>query len=908
MVRFVEDNRRNISIKRIIIIVFILAMLVSISSIGYLIFTNWFSSARQITESIAEDINESIYNQIYAFMHGPDQINEVNHRIIENGILDLSDEKQRDKFFVGVLSSQHDEIYSFSYGTVNGEYYGARRKENGVIEIMRNNAATGGNSWYYSVNEDLTAGELVVQAGKFDPRTRAWYKAAVEAGSPTFSSIYKHFVMDDLTVSTAWPVYNKAGELQGVLGTHMLLSGIGSYLEDTIHDYNGYAIIVEKNTGSLIANSMKIDNFTVLLDGTLKRYNIGEVGNSDIQQVYEYYKSSHDPHFVYKGEKEKLLVNIRENQMEGFDWVVITAIPEGLYMTNVVESIHLTVLLVVLFLVLSLIIYNFVTGRLLKPMDDLLKVSASLSSGDLSKRVEVVRNDEIGSISESLNKVADKMQFLINNLEANVKERTKELHKANMTLEENKDHLQLILDSSAEAIYGIDTDGKCTFCNISCIKMLGYNSPEELLGKNMHLQIHHNRRDGEPFPIEECKIFKSIRQGKGFEADDEVFWRADGTYFDVEYHSYPQISNGKVVGGVITFMDITDRKKREEEIQYLSCHDTLTGLKNRRCFEENFIKIDIPDNLPLSLIFADINGLKMTNDIFGHSAGDELIRKSSEILMQSCREKDVIARVGGDEFIILLPQTNKENSEKILSRIKSEFLNARVAAIKCSISLGIDTKIYAEQSLEEIMANAENAMYKDKTMNRESVNKDIIDTIVETLHSKSAREKQHSIAVSELCGEVGFSLHLPEPEISKLKRAGFLHDIGKIILDESILSKETLTEEELEKIRQHSVVGYRILNLFDDTLDLAEYVYSHHERWDGNGYPRGLKGEKIPLISRIISITETYDRVLNKGDFSITERRRAAIKVIKEGGGKRFDPQIAELFAQKKHDLTIIFQ
>ena len=341
-------------------------------------------------------------------------------------------------------------------------------------------------------------------------------------------------------------------------------------------------------------------------------------------------------------------------------------------------------------------------------------------------------------------------------------------------------------------------------------------------------------------------------------------------------------------------MDITERKKREETIQYLSRHDTLTGLYNRMYFEESLIEIDIPDNLPLSVIFADINGLKMTNDIFGHIAGDELIKKSAEILVQSCREDDIIARVGGDEFIILLPKTNRENAEKVVSRIKTRFSTARVEAIKCSISLGSDTKVSLEQSLEEIRSNAENAMYKDKVMNRRTINKDIIYTIIDTLHSKHPEEKRHSITVSELCGEVGAALHLSKSEINKLKRAGYLHDIGKITLDDNILYKERLTDEEHEIMQQHSATGYRILSLFDDKLDLAEYIYSHHEMWDGSGYPRGLKGEQIPFIPRIISIVETYGRMLNREKLP----KKAAIKVIQEGIGKQFDPEIAELFVQ----------
>lgn len=454
----------------------------------------------------------------------------------------------------------------------------------------------------------------------------------------------------------------------------------------------------------------------------MERYDISKVQNSDIQEAYAQYKTNLGPNFFYEGKNQNLYINVDEIHMAGLDWVVVSAIPEGYLITPAVQSIRLAAILSVLFLVLSFFAYTVITGRLLKPMRTLLQTADALSFGDLTKRINIVRNDEIGQISESFNKVANEMQFLVNNLEATVKERTKELQKTVSTLDENKSQLQLILDSAAEAIYGIDTYGNCTFCNISCIKMLGYSNQSELLGKNMHWQIHHTRRDGTPLPAEECKIFKAFAQGQGTHVDDEVFWRADGTSFDVDYYSYPQVKNGEIIGAVVTFMDISDRKQKEAEIQYLSCHDTLTGLHNRRCFEEHREKIDNPENLPLSVIFADINGLKMTNDIFGHAAGDELIKKSSEILQQVCRQNDVVARVGGDEFIILLPNTTKENADKILDRIKSGFADARVEAIKCSIALGLDTKQSPDQLLDEIMANAENAMYKDKTMNRKSIN------------------------------------------------------------------------------------------------------------------------------------------------------------------------------------------
>jgi putative nucleotidyltransferase with HDIG domain len=189
-------------------------------------------------------------------------------------------------------------------------------------------------------------------------------------------------------------------------------------------------------------------------------------------------------------------------------------------------------------------------------------------------------------------------------------------------------------------------------------------------------------------------------------------------------------------------------------------------------------------------------------------------------------------------------------------------------------------------------------MYIDKLTNRKFENKHIIDNIIETLHSRSAAEKQHSETVGELCAEIGAALGLPENEISKLRRAGYLHDIGKIIMDESSLVKDVLSEHEKEKVRQHPAVGFRILNLFDDTLDLAEYVYGHHEKRDGSGYPRGLAGEQIPLGSRIISVVEICERMLRRGDLPPEERQRRAIEEIREGAGTRYDPKIAELFVR----------
>ena len=329
--------KKAISIKWIITLVFVLAMLLTTVGIGFLLLTSWLSSAEETAERITADLGENIYQQISSFLHLPDQINAANQKIIESGILNLNDEKELDRFFVGVLSSLNEEIYSFSLGTVRGEYYGARRNEKGVIEVMRSNQRTGGNSWYYSVNEDLTAGSLVMKAGLFDPRTRPWYQEAVKAGGPTFSPVYKHFIMDDLTVSCSKPIYIR-GELQGVLGIHLLLSRIGTYLEETIRNYNGYALIIEKDTGALIANSLGLANYSSR-EGSLKRTLISEIDIQSISGIYEQYSGNPQPHFIYKS-TEELHVNVQEIKLAGLDWLIISAIPRSLYLARVHKSMR----------------------------------------------------------------------------------------------------------------------------------------------------------------------------------------------------------------------------------------------------------------------------------------------------------------------------------------------------------------------------------------------------------------------------------------------------------------------------------------------------------------------------------------------------------------------------------------
>lgn len=474
--------------------------------------------------------------------------------------------------------------------------------------------------------------------------------------------------------------------------------------------------------------------------------------------------------------------------------------------------------------------------------------------------------------------------------------KNRELKEANKALAENKNHLRLILDSTAEAIFGVDMENKCTFCNACCLDILGMKNEAEIIGKDVHNLIHSKRIDGSPLPRTECNIIRTCMEGMAIHSEDEVFWRPDGTSFSVEYNSFPQYKDGEVIGAVVTFIDNTLKKMHEQKIAYYSSHDSLTGLLNRSYFESMLRNLDNKKNLPISVIMGDLNGLKLTNDIFGHVAGDELLVKTAKILKETCREEDIIARLGGDEYIILLPKTKISHAMQIIGRIHDALSKENVNALKCSMSLGCDTKIDASKSIKATIKNAENQMYKEKTLNRHKINSDMMNAVIMLLYRKNEREEEHSEAVSDWCRSIGEAIGLSETEIAKLRSAGFLHDIGKICIPDKILSKkgERTREEEIEYM-QHPIIGYRIMNLFDNTLNLAEGVFSHHEQWDGKGFPRGLKGGEIPLMARIIAVADRYDNLLNNHQGHALSRSEAAAQLKKEAG-IRLDPNLIDVF------------
>ncbi|PKM68636.1 MAG: c-di-GMP phosphodiesterase [Firmicutes bacterium HGW-Firmicutes-2] len=340
-----------------------------------------------------------------------------------------------------------------------------------------------------------------------------------------------------------------------------------------------------------------------------------------------------------------------------------------------------------------------------------------------------------------------------------------------------------------------------------------------------------------------------------------------------------------------------DLKESEEKLQYLSTHDHLTGLYNRRYYEQQLKELDTKENLPLSIIMFDLNGLKLVNDSFGHDMGDVLLKKAGETIKKACRYEDIIARIGGDEFVLMLPKTSRRDTIKIANHIKELTSKEIVSNIELSISYGYDTKEMEDQSISEIAVNAENHMYKHKLFERTSIRSKTIELIMNTLFEKSNSEELHSNRVSNICQAIAVEMDLDQNTVNQMRVVGLMHDIGKIGVDEEILNKaESLTSSERVDIEKHPEIGWRLLSSTNEFSEIAQFVIHHHEKWDGTGYPDGIKGEAIQIEARIIAVAEAYAAMTSERNFDKKLSKKEALRELVRCSGTHFDPTVVEVF------------
>jgi len=350
-----------------------------------------------------------------------------------------------------------------------------------------------------------------------------------------------------------------------------------------------------------------------------------------------------------------------------------------------------------------------------------------------------------------------------------------------------------------------------------------------------------------------------------------------------------------------------ERKRTEERIKHLSFHDSLTGLYNRAYFEEELKRMNNPRYHPLSIISLDINGLKVINDTFGHDQGDKLLQHLTSLLTSISRKGDIIARVGGDEFAILLPSTSSQVALDFCQRIRKVCLKDDIepAYLKVNLALGHVTQEGEYKDINTLLKEVDQNMYRDKLFSAKSKEKHLLDSFSMILAERDSHTEDHAKRLQGLALALGKRVGLTEYQLNNLKLLALLHDIGKIGIPDNILFKTyTLTPSEWEKMKAHPQIGYRMAKNIPDFATIAHEILYHHEHWDGSGYPEGLKGEEIPLLSRIISIVDAYDVMQSRRPYKGAVSKAKALEEVKRYAGTQFDPQLVEIFLKMVKNKT----
>lgn len=467
-----------------------------------------------------------------------------------------------------------------------------------------------------------------------------------------------------------------------------------------------------------------------------------------------------------------------------------------------------------------------------------------------------------------------------------------------MDLSREKMLLETTLTSVGDGVISTDNKGNIVFLNKVGEALTGWTQ-EAARGKpieEVFIIVNEYTREKNENIVE-----KVLASGKVEElANHTVLIAKDGSERPIEDSAAPIIQeNGKIAGVVLVFRDFSEKKQKQEEIEFLSYHDQLTGLYNRRFYEEELIRLDVEKSLPLTIVMGDVNGLKLVNDSFGHVMGDQLLKKVAEVLKKSCRSCDIIARLGGDEFVIILPNTDDTGAEKIIKRIKELSLRENVAGINLSVSVGYDIKKNEYESIGDVFKSAEDQMYRNKLSVSSSMRSKTIDLIMSTLYEKNTREMLHSKRVGEICEAIALNLNFSKDDVNQIRIAGLMHDIGKIGVDENILNNpQKLNYDEWKEMKKHPEIGYRILSSVNEFSEIADYVLEHQEKWNGKGYPRGLKGQEISVQARIIAIADAYDAMTSERTYFKALSEEEAIHEIKRCADTQFDPAIAKLFVE----------
>lgn len=461
-------------------------------------------------------------------------------------------------------------------------------------------------------------------------------------------------------------------------------------------------------------------------------------------------------------------------------------------------------------------------------------------------------------------------------------------------MRENEALLRRITDNMLDMISLCDGGGIVRYASPSHKSIVGH-APDVLIGRPAFDFVH---------PDDLNKVMETFQTGISNASPVRSliyrYMHADGRYLWLESHgSLLFDANEIITGAVICTRDITQRREAEEKLKYLSLHDPVTGLYNRVYFEQEMRRLGDGRHNPVGIIISDVDGLKLVNDTLGHGSGDKMLVAVAGVINNTFRKSDMIARIGGDEFAILLPKSDEKVVARAVQRIRDaiEKYNIDNPEIPLSVSIGYSVGNKIPVNMDELFKEADNNMYREKLYHSQSTRSAIVQTLLKALKERDFITNEHVCCLQDLVAELAADAGLPEHKVAELRLLAQFHDLGKVGIPNRILfKKEPLTPEEVSEMNRHCEIGYRIARSAPDLAPIADWVLKHHEWWNGKGYPLGLKGEDIPLECRILAIADAYHAMTSERPYRKAMSRDVAVAELRKCAGIQFDPELVPRF------------
>ncbi|MGE5422728.1 MAG: HD domain-containing phosphohydrolase [Ignavibacteriales bacterium] len=450
-----------------------------------------------------------------------------------------------------------------------------------------------------------------------------------------------------------------------------------------------------------------------------------------------------------------------------------------------------------------------------------------------------------------------------------------------------------ILDSLQEVVFQIDCEGNLIYFNRRSYGFFGFAEEHDYQRINVleHIALHQRPKMKDNM--------RRIMSGEPVGITEYLAIKDDGTQFPVMIHSVPVTRNGVPIGLRGIIMDISERIKLDDQLKYLSAHDSLTGVYNRVVFEREMLLLSQRTQGSLGLIISDLDGLKLVNDTLGHDKGDVLLKAAVGVIKQSFADRYFIARIGGDEFAILLPNCTEEEVVAEVHRLREAInqYNQEHADLILNLSIGYSIEIGGGLSSTELFKRADNVMHREKLHRSQSVRSYLVHTLLTALEARDIITERHADRMEGLIEEFAQRAGISEHKFNDLRLFAHFHDIGKVGISDKILQKPgALLPEERREMQNHCDIGHRIALSSPDLLPIADWILKHHEWWNGQGYPLGLAGQEIPLECRILNILDAFDAMTSDRPYRKALPVETALEELNSCAGTQFDPDLVKEF------------